>query len=276
MDEDIALLARELECSLCKKFFDDPVSLPCAHVFCRRCVRSKLEGVGVFANECPSCKQPAYVKDLSKNTKVAAVAELVRAMMGAELPAPRESPAPADPRGRRSVDPQSLSGGAAAKRPRGGEAARRAPSEGAGTASASSESDDSQGLRDGFAAWAARQRELGTPSSGELEALEETAEDLRRALTAVESRLAERDTEREQRRGTASQPGGSAADRRLRFARSGVTELRKMCMAVFGRVYDAKKMRSKLATVDPETLDTALEAYGDGEDAAAPEADVAA
>ena len=276
------MLARELECSLCRSIFADPVSLPCAHVFCRRCVRSKLEGVGVFANECPTCKQPAYIKDLSKNTKVAAVAELVRAMVGAELPAPRvrDSPAPADPRRRRSVDPQSQSGAAAAKRPRGSEAARRAPSEGAAAASGSSESDDSQGLRDGFAAWAARQRELGTPSTGELAALEETADDLRRALTAVESRLAERDTEREQRRardgGTASQPGGSAADKKQRFARTGVAELRRMCMAVFGRVYDAKKMRSKLAGVDPETLDTAIEAYGDGEPAAAaPEAAVA-
>jgi hypothetical protein len=120
-------------------------------------------------------------------------------------------------------------------------------------------------LRDGIAAWAERQRERGTPSTGELAALEETAEDLRRALAAVESRLAERDAERAQRRprdgGTASQPGGSASDKKSRFARTGVAELRKMCMAVFGRVYDAKKMRSKLAAVDPETLDTAVEAY---------------
>ena len=280
MDGDIALLARELECSLCRRFFDDPVSLPCAHVFCRRCVRAKLEGVGVFANECPACKQPAYVKDLSKNTKVAAVAELVRAMMGAELAAPRASPAPVAPRRRSSAEPQPQSGAAAAKRPRGGEAARRAPSEGGDAASGSGASDDSQGLQDGFAAWAARQHELGTPSASELAALEETAEDLRRALAAVESRLAERDTERAQQRrphdvgGTASQ-----ADKKLRFARTGVAELRKMCLAVFGRVYDAKKMRSKLAAVDPEALDTAVEAYeGEGEDdaGAAPDDGVAA
>ena len=257
MDGDIALIARELECSLGRRFFDDPVSLPCAHVFCRRCVRSKLEGVGVFANECPTCKQPAYVKDLSKNTKVAAVAELVRAM-GAQLAWRRDSPAPAEHRRRRSANPPSQSG-AAAKRPRGGEAEGRAPSDGGGAAG-SSESEDSLGVRDGFAAWAARQRELGTPSSGELEALEETAEDLRRALAAVESRLAERRA--------ASQPGGSAADKKLRFARTGVAELRKMCTAVFGRVYDAKKMRSKLSAVDPEALETAMEAF-EAEDAAA-------
>ena len=255
MDGDIALLARELECSLCRRFFEDPVSLPCAHVFCRRCVRSKLEGVGVFANECPTCKQPAYVKDLSKNTKVAAVAELVRAMR-AEPAVRRDSPAPAELRRRRSANPPSQSG-AAAKRARGGEAGGRAPSDGGGAA-ASGESDDLQGLRDGFAPWAARQHELGTPSASELEALEETAEDLRRALAAVESRLAER--------------------KKLRFARTGVTELRKMCMAVFGRVYDAKKMRSKLSAVDRETLDTALFAFaaeGDADaDAAAAAPDV--
>ena len=263
MDGDIALLARELECSLCRRFFEDPVSLPCAHVFCRRCVRSKLEGVGVFANECPTCKQPAYVKDLSKNTKVAAVAELVRGM-GAEPSVRRDSPAPAEQR-RRSANPPSLSG-AAAKRPRGGEAGERAPSDGAG-AGESSEPNDSLGLCDGFSAWAARQRELGTPSSGELEALEETAEDLRRALAAVESRLAERDAEHAQRR-SASQPGGSAAEKKSRYARTGVRELQKMCLAVFGRVYDAKKMRSKLSAVDPEALDTAMEAF-EAEDAAA-------
>ena len=264
MDGDIALLARELECSLCRRFFEDPVSLPCAHVFCRRCVRSKLEGVGVFANECPSCKQPAYVKDLSKNTKVAAVAELVKAM-GAEPSLRRDSPAPAQQRRRRSSNPPSLSG-AAAKRPRGGDTGGRAPSD-SGGAAGSSEPDDSQGLRDGFAAWAARQRELGTPSSGELEALEETAEDLRSALAAVESRMAERDAQHAQRRST-SQPGGSAADKRSRFARTGVTELRKMCMAVFGRVYNAQKMRGKLSAVDAEALDTAMEAF-EAEDAAA-------
>ena len=263
MDGDIALLARELECSLCRRFFEDPVSLPCAHVFCRRCVRSKLEGVGVFANECPTCKQPAYVKDLSKNTKVAAVAELVRAM-GAQLAGRRDSPAPAEQRRRSSANPLSHSG-AAAKRPRGSEAGGRAPSNGGGAAG-SSESDDSQGLRDGFAAWTARQRELGTPSSGELEALEETAEDLRRALAAVESRMAERDGHAQRR--TASQPGGSAADKKLRFARTGVAELRTMCLAVFGRVFDAKKMRSKLSAVDPEALETAMEAF-EAEDAAA-------
>lgn len=277
MEGDVALLARELECPLCRRFFEDPVSLPCAHVFCRRCVRSKLEGVGVFANECPTCKQPAYVKDLSKNTKVAAVAELLRAMVGelAAADGPHESPAAADgPSKRWPVEPQSQCGAVADERQRRSAAGRRAPSaEGAGAASASSESEDSQGVQDGFAAWAARQRELGTPSTGELAALEETAGDLRSALAAVESRLAERDTERAQQRphdGSASQPSQA----KKRFARTSVAELRKLCMAAFGRVYDAKKMRSKLAGVDPEALNTALEAYEDedapGEDAHAP------
>lgn len=82
-------LAAELTCALCYDLYNMPVSLPCTHVFCSSCVRSKLEGVGVYKSECPTCHSPAFVRDLRSNTKVQAVALIAKYLLqrqGATLP----------------------------------------------------------------------------------------------------------------------------------------------------------------------------------------------
>jgi hypothetical protein len=74
-------LAAELTCALCGDLYNSPVSLPCTHVFCSGCVRGKLEGVGVYKSECPTCHSPAFVRDLRSNTKVQAVALIAKYLL---------------------------------------------------------------------------------------------------------------------------------------------------------------------------------------------------
>jgi Zinc finger, C3HC4 type (RING finger) len=80
-DEALKRLVAELTCAICNSVYVTPVSLPCTHVFCNACVRSKLEGVGVYKNECPTCKSPSFVRDLRSNTKVQAVARITQFLL---------------------------------------------------------------------------------------------------------------------------------------------------------------------------------------------------
>ena len=71
-------LGAELVCPLCQRLFNLPVSLPCSHLFCNACIRGRLQGKGVVLNECPTCRQPAFIRDLTRNPKVASLALLMR------------------------------------------------------------------------------------------------------------------------------------------------------------------------------------------------------
>jgi hypothetical protein len=339
--EPLAQLARELKCALCQQFFDQPVSLPCAHVFCSRCIRAALEGRGVFRTECPTCKLPAFVKDLSKNTKVAAVTALLRGLLEpaavAACVAPQPQPSCAGRGGgsgsgaaassgdgrRKRASPDAASprlpdGVAAGKRARGGKSSSDAPaspppeSDGCGGADASGgaaeqseshESHDSQVGAD-LLAWAAHQRSLPTPTSSECDALLEDAKTVRAAQAVIAARLRRLEQHGAGARGaTAAAPrahgragsslrleesapcedgvdSGAAASLLLsRAGRAGsvpssslgggggeadprlsVAEMQRRCVALFGRVFDAKKMRRELAKVHPDSLRVALQA----------------
>jgi hypothetical protein len=324
--ESLAQLARALHCALCGGFFEDPVSLPCAHVFCSACIRGALSGLGVVKNECPSCSQPAFVRDLSKNTKIAAVTELLRGLAdaspqpctaecaaGAGGGRPRASPAAAvSPLPSGSVPSARLrsdkcsSDAAASPQP-------SAALEEAGRVSASASRDEPPAVG-ALAAWAARQRALATPTSSECVALAHDADAIRAALAAVDSKLqglpacgAAGADDRGGRGGGGagglpacgaagaedtgggggSSGGGGAAggagdsddgdapcdesepaishradaEARPSFAGYSTQELKRMCRAAFGAVYDVKKMRRKLAALDPEWLAAALAAH---------------
>ena len=87
--EALRALERVPSCELCEGVLRDPTTLPCAHTFCAECVRDRLEGVGVYANECPRCTHPVYVKDLRPNRTVAGV--ISRICLLYTSPSPRDA-----------------------------------------------------------------------------------------------------------------------------------------------------------------------------------------
>ena len=107
-DRALHCLVTELTCALCGDLYNSPVSLPCTHVFCSGCVRGKLEGVGVYKSECPTCHSPAFVRDLRSNTKVQAVALIAKYLLqrqGATPESAGRAQRPAQP-----VEPDELDG----------------------------------------------------------------------------------------------------------------------------------------------------------------------
>ncbi|GLI66182.1 hypothetical protein VaNZ11_009945 [Volvox africanus] len=58
---ELAALAEELACPICKQLFDGPVSLDCGHVFCSGCIRPSF-GYAHSKNQkqiCPTCRDPS-------------------------------------------------------------------------------------------------------------------------------------------------------------------------------------------------------------------------
>ncbi|KAM7541391.1 hypothetical protein Aperf_G00000035322 [Anoplocephala perfoliata] len=56
----------ELECAICFKRYNDPVSLPCAHNFCHGCIENSLKDAGV----CPTCGAPTKMEDVKPDAKL--------------------------------------------------------------------------------------------------------------------------------------------------------------------------------------------------------------
>ena len=53
-------LEAEVECSVCLDAFDDPVTTPCGHLYCRNCIVNCID-TGISQNgaaQCPDCRQP--------------------------------------------------------------------------------------------------------------------------------------------------------------------------------------------------------------------------
>ncbi|OCT73690.1 E3 ubiquitin/ISG15 ligase TRIM25 [Xenopus laevis] len=70
-------LRDELNCSICLSVYTDPVSLPCAHNFCRGCIGSALnsqDAVGTYF--CPDCRAGFQERPaLQRNIKLGNIAE---------------------------------------------------------------------------------------------------------------------------------------------------------------------------------------------------------
>ena len=46
---------KQLECIICFDIFDDPITLPCGHTFCRQCV------LCVFNRKCALCNESGKI-----------------------------------------------------------------------------------------------------------------------------------------------------------------------------------------------------------------------
>ncbi|KAK3082623.1 hypothetical protein FSP39_000649 [Pinctada imbricata] len=53
-------LGSELTCSICLDLFHDPVTLPCMHSYCRKCLESILRSRGGSSIQCPECRDVAF------------------------------------------------------------------------------------------------------------------------------------------------------------------------------------------------------------------------
>src|SRR5262249_20308884 len=66
--ELVLALGRELRCAICLSLMNSPVSLPCSHFFCERCVEG-LENSGCPLL-CPLCKQAFSRRQRAKDAAV--------------------------------------------------------------------------------------------------------------------------------------------------------------------------------------------------------------
>uniref|UniRef100_A0A8C5GNU5 Tripartite motif containing 107 n=1 Tax=Gouania willdenowi TaxID=441366 RepID=A0A8C5GNU5_GOUWI len=79
-----AALASELTCPICLQLFNEPVSLPCGHVFCFDCIQTM--GEGLDQHSCPECHaEYSATESLVKSIKMCSIVETYRAAAGRRL-----------------------------------------------------------------------------------------------------------------------------------------------------------------------------------------------
>lgn len=70
-------LQSEASCSICLGYFQDPVSIPCGHNFCRVCISRCWEGLeGNFP--CPQCRKTTLHKNFRPSRELANIAGIAR------------------------------------------------------------------------------------------------------------------------------------------------------------------------------------------------------
>lgn len=80
--EALSSFIETLCCSLCHRLMEQPNTFStCGHTFCRPCVLSRLEGIGISSSVCPECKQPGWKKDLHMNHQVMNAVHHVKSLM---------------------------------------------------------------------------------------------------------------------------------------------------------------------------------------------------
>ncbi|XP_030366714.1 zinc finger protein RFP-like [Strigops habroptila] len=72
-------LRSETSCSICLSYFQDPVSIPCGHNFCRGCISRCWEGLEAPFS-CPQCRQPAPQRSFRPSRELANIALIARTM----------------------------------------------------------------------------------------------------------------------------------------------------------------------------------------------------
>ncbi|NXK51452.1 TRI27 protein, partial [Chauna torquata] len=70
-------LHNEASCSICLGYFQEPVSIPCGHNFCRECISRCWEGLEANFS-CPQCRQTTLHKSFRPSRELAKIAEIAR------------------------------------------------------------------------------------------------------------------------------------------------------------------------------------------------------
>ncbi|XP_036599125.1 E3 ubiquitin-protein ligase TRIM11-like [Trichosurus vulpecula] len=74
-------LQEELICSLCRKYFTDPISIDCGHSFCHCCLLDGWQEAASTSFSCPECENVSQLKDFKTNIhleKLVCVAKKLR------------------------------------------------------------------------------------------------------------------------------------------------------------------------------------------------------
>lgn len=249
-DEALKRLVAELTCAICNSVYVTPVSLPCTHVFCNACVRSKLEGVGVYKNECPTCKSPSFVRDLRSNTKVQAVARITQFLLQQAQQAQASAPGGSAHADEGAASPAGLE--------------EELPHVGGAVLP-----EDLPTLCDALHQW---MTDVESPHSEQLDteqldALEDLLED---ALAQLKARLRRRgltlDLPFDEQRDAASVPPG-VEDARLRIEKLRPSQLRTLCAhfampAAKVATWGIARLRQELSKCDHDLLEAILAAEG--------------
>ncbi|XP_062394098.1 E3 ubiquitin-protein ligase TRIM62-like [Sardina pilchardus] len=72
-----ASLTIQLQCSVCRNIFTEPVDLPCSHTFCQKCLLD-LPQLSSGQQPCPDCSQPFSLNDLKPNSLLRNLVEVGR------------------------------------------------------------------------------------------------------------------------------------------------------------------------------------------------------
>ncbi|KAM4697687.1 E3 ubiquitin/ISG15 ligase TRIM25-like [Rhinophrynus dorsalis] len=74
-----AVLREELNCSVCRSFYKDPVTLCCGHNFCTECINKTWQFQDKGDQSCPECRQRFKNRpELKRNQRLHIIAELMR------------------------------------------------------------------------------------------------------------------------------------------------------------------------------------------------------
>ncbi|XP_069461854.1 E3 ubiquitin-protein ligase TRIM17-like isoform X2 [Ambystoma mexicanum] len=70
-------LQKEVTCSICIQYFQDPVSIDCGHSFCRACISRCWEELDADPR-CPYCRVPSQEVNLRPNKELRNIVEIVK------------------------------------------------------------------------------------------------------------------------------------------------------------------------------------------------------
>ena len=79
--ERLERMAQELTCRICFDLFTEPLSLPCCHSFCSECIHGCFKVTARM--QCPLCKAPVWLRQLSPNPNLAGIVQCFRTMQEA-------------------------------------------------------------------------------------------------------------------------------------------------------------------------------------------------
>ncbi|XP_068034523.1 zinc finger protein RFP-like [Anomalospiza imberbis] len=76
-------LRAEASCPVCLELFQDPVSIPCGHNFCRGCIERCWQSSGASSFACPRCRSVAPERSLRPSRELGSVADIARGLLPA-------------------------------------------------------------------------------------------------------------------------------------------------------------------------------------------------